>query len=136
MDIKEAGEKLRISAERIDASQPVELKELLPGRAFAQGDVGVAALERLPQGATQEAMPPTGQVAPGTSKGSRHCIARQDHRHVTVYRLSDGDPLSDLCLIAKEKWTLEHPDHGNVTFPSGCYRIHHQQNETFERVRD
>lgn len=134
--VQEAGNLLRQSSESIDSSKPVILEDLPVGKAFAQGDVAILALDKLPSGAQKIDMPSSGQVAPGNTKGSRHCIAQPDHMHVDLYRVSDSDNLSDLCIVAKKPWTLEHPEHAHVTCPPGVYRFLHQQNEQRERVRD
>lgn len=137
--IREFGNELRTAAEaaeRIDSSQPVTLDELAPGRAFAQGDVAILALAKRPTGWREIEMPPNGQIAPGNTKGARHCLATESQAVVKIYRIDDGDRLSDLGIVAKAPWTLEHPEHAWVTFPAGVYRVLHQQNEQRERVLD
>lgn len=134
-EIKTAGEKLRASAtERIDCNQPVTVPEMQPEQCWAQGDIGVVRLDRLPDDAKKIHRPAGGQVAPGTTQGSRHCIP--EDAPVTYYQVSDGDPLSDLCLVADGPWTLTHPEHAHCTFEAGTYRLIHQQNEQRQRVID
>lgn len=99
---------------------------------FAQGDIGILRIGSLPKGSKKCDMPAGGQVAPGTSKGSRHCVDLCDAQ---FYRFQ-GDVLSDLCIDAKTAWTLRHPEHGHVTFGPGLYQFVHQQNERNERIRD
>ena len=135
--INTAGNALRQSAaEKIDNGAPVIVPELQVGYMWAQGDVGVLRIDSLPREAHKEPMPPTGQIAPGNTKGSRHCIAQEHQGHVEFYRVNDRDALSDVCLKALKPWRLEHPEHADCTFEAGTYRILHQQNEQMERVRD
>lgn len=133
--IKEAAEQLRSASENRTAKHTV-LHTMEADTMWAQGDVGILRLSALPEGAEAIPMPDGGQVAPGTSKGSRHCISQADHAHIQMYRVSDGDRLSDLALVAEKPWTMEHPEHGWATCPAGPYRLLHEQNEARERVID
>lgn len=131
---RDAVEILRSGArERIDCGEPVEVPEMVPGYMWAQGDVGILRIEKLPSSACVIPAPPGGQIAPGNTQGSRHCV---DSDVATIYRVSDGDPLSDLCVVATEAWWLRHPEHADCKFQAGTYRILHQQNEQRQRVLD
>lgn len=134
---KQAATALRRAAkkhERDTLPEPVQAPAMSHGQLWAQGDVGILAVDHLPKGARACPAPTNGQVAPGTTQGSRHCVSARDGA-VKFYR-HGGDALSDLSLDASEPWTMTHPEHGHVTFPPGLYQIIHQQNEQRERVRD
>lgn len=130
--IKEAGNQLRKAAETVTETKHVKLPEMKPGQMFAQGDVGILRIVQLPERNRKIDRPVNGQVAPGNTKGSRHCV---DECDAQFYRFQ-GDPLSDLCIEAREVWTLRHPEHGHVTLEPGLYQFVHQQNERRERVLD
>lgn len=138
--LKKAGDELRAASEtieRIDSQETVEL-DLQVGQGCPQGDIMLVRLDELPARAERIEVPKGGQIAPGTSRGSRHCIAAKDRDTVKYYRVSDGDRLSDLCLLAPAPFTLEHPEHGHHRYldKRRIYRVIHQQNEKNERIRD
>ena len=135
-NVSEIGNKLRSSAdERIDCGAPQTVPTMSPGQGFAQGDVGIIMLSAVPNCAEAISPPEGRQVAPGNTKGSRHIVADTDK--VKFFRVEDGDVLSDLALDAHDSgFTLLHPEHADVTFPKGIYRIVHQQNEQRQRVLD
>ena len=135
-NISEIGNQLRqAAAERIDCGAPQVVPTMSPGQGFAQGDVGIIMLDALPQSARKIGAPQGRQIAPGNTKGSRHIVDAANE--VKFFRVDDGDMLSDLALDATASgFTLRHPEHADVTFPSGIYRIVHQQNEKRERVLD
>jgi hypothetical protein len=129
--IKEALKALEGSHERIDCSQPVMVPDMQPGMMWAQGDVGIMRIAKLPQGSAPMGRPENGQVAPGTSDGSRHWVAQVEG--IAWFRF-DGDPLSDIAVKADVQWTLTHPDHAHCTFGPGLYQFIHEQNEQRRRV--
>lgn len=134
--IRDAGNALRKAAEeRIDCSQPVRVPQMLPGTMWAQGDIGILRIAELPKGAAKIEMLPGGQIAPGTTRGSRHCLDERTQRAAQLYRFP-GDQMSDLCLRVADEWTLEHPEHVHCTFDAGLYQFVHEQNERRQRVTD
>ncbi len=121
--------------ENIDNSKPVFVEDgsMAVGHAKRQGDVAVEMIGKLPKRAVKVKRPDNGQVAPGNTKGSRHCVSDVK---VDFYEVDDGDQLSNICIVAYERWELKHPEHADYSFPKGTYRVHHQQNEQFERILD
>lgn len=130
--VQAANHAIRKAAEKAK-HRHVTVPEMRVGQMFCQGDVGILAVRTLPKGATKIDRPPNGQVAPGNTKGSRHCIDGSEA--VTYYRFP-GDPLSDMGIESAETWTLRHPEHGHATFGPGRYQLIHQQNEQRQRVLD
>lgn len=133
--LAQAVERLRAhSLECINNGAHVTVPYTRPGDAYAQGDVGVVCLEKLPAEARPRAAPENGQIAQGDSNGARHCVATPG---VKFYDLSGlRDPLSDIAVVAECPWDLTHPEHGDYTFPPGTYQFVHQQNEEHMRVID
>lgn len=86
------------------------------GQYIPQGDVNFLVLPDLPPGVEQ--VEPSPQLAPGTSRGSRHCIAYQDMQHVEFYRLPNPNPLQGPILKLTQQITIEHPEHGNQVWPA------------------
>lgn len=75
------------------------------------------------------------QLAPGSTKGSRH-VAEGD---VEVFYTAGADPLTGPIVRALKRWTLRHPEHADVSVPSGCYQVYYQrdrESEEIARVRD
>ena len=128
------------STECIDNGAPIQVPEAMaPGDMLPQGDIGLLMLESLPGNWNQIEWPQSGdmQLAPGNTKGSRHTIPRQFAGNVKLFRISDGDQLSDLGLLADAPFDLEHPEHADhIGYPAGVYRVRHQQNAQRERVID
>ena len=106
---------------RNDADHRIEVME--PGDAWAQGDILILRLKSLPLGAV--AIKSVSQLAPGTTQGSRHCIA--DPSAIRMYRLAITTPLDGPILVAESEFMVEHPEHGNVTCPAGVYAIRYQR---------
>jgi len=139
MLISEAVSELRKSSESIDSSQPVQIPEVMsPGEGYPQGDIVLKMIEALPSSAVQVPWEHGDrQIAPGTSRGSRHCIPSRFQGYVRFFSINDGNPLSDLVITAEVPFDLVHPEHADhVGYPPGIYRVKHQQNAQRERVLD
>lgn len=132
ISIHQAAEILRADAESVKDCRHVDIQTISVGQMFCQGDIGILCIEKLPKDAVAIEWPKDGQVAPGVTKGSRHCVAPCRGQ---FYRFG-GDDLSDLCFDAYETWTMTHPEHGHVTAKPGLFQFCHEQNEQNMRVRD
>lgn len=141
MDITTAISTLRdFSDKAIDSGQPVEISAAFaPGDMLPQGDIGLLMLGQFPGGVVPVEVDETKplQLAPGTSRGSRHCIPARCLGSIRLYHIDDGDDLSDLVIEALGTFDLEHPEHADhIGYPAGIYRVRHQQNAARERVID
>ncbi len=87
------------------------------GKYAAQGDVNFIFLPKVPKGAVSAE--PVIQLAPGNSKGSRHCIRLADINHVQFFKLPNPNPLQGPILVFNEETMIEHPEHGNHVYPKG-----------------
>lgn len=88
------------------------------GVPIAQGDVNFWLLPKVPDAAI--AAKPISQLAPGNTRGSRHCIRQKDMAHVRFFRLPNPNPLQGLILCFDEETTIEHPEHGDHIYPKGA----------------
>jgi len=90
-------------AEKIknDNAHRVEVMDV--GDIWAQGDVGLVRIERLPVGAVP-IKSPSAQLAPGVTQGSRHCIA--DLASCRLFMLPDASPLDGPVIDAPEGLTV------------------------------
>ena len=110
---------------------------MAPGDMLAHGDLGLLMLAELPSGAVLIEKPEGGQLAPGNSKGSRHCIPERFLDSIEFYAINDGDRLSDLILVASEPFDLTHPEHADhLGYPAAIYRVRHQQTAARTRIID
>jgi hypothetical protein len=122
-------------AEKIKNDDEHEIATMSVGDMWPQGDVGIVSLGKIPAGATVEPKPQL-QLAPGTTQGSRHCLASLDG--VTLYRLKDATPLDGPVIDAPQGCRVNHPEHGDVILPAGVYGIVYQRAfaEELRRVQD
>lgn len=118
-------EKVTSSAEAIRNDETQRFPEAAsPGDCWRQGDVYITLLDGVPQGAKQDAKPDP-QLAPGTTKGSRHILDSLDG--VTCYQLHNATVLEGPVLDVTKEREVTHPEHGNVILPPGVYGITYQR---------
>jgi len=130
----QALEQIQDHAKTVVLSDLIQVPSLVPCKGFsAQGDVNITRLSEIPIGATK--IKTVAQVAPGTSRGSRHCIRQSDLANITTYRLANPNPLQGNILDAKKSWILEHPEHKHQEFEAGIYFITYQRRHADELRR-
>lgn len=115
---------IRDHAESIKNDGDHRVEVCTPGDTWAQGDVGIVCIADLPRDAVLVKEPQV-QLAPGTTQGSRHCL--DSLRGIKVYSTPNDGPLDGPLLKSSREFTVEHPEHGNVTLPAGCYAIVYQR---------
>lgn len=116
-------------------------RRLEVGRAIHQGDVYVFAVAGShPRGDRLG----TRQVAVGTTIGSRH-VADGDGVEVFAAVAGAADKLLPLfdadqraaCLgpvvVARDTWTLTHPEHAHHVMPAGTFQVVYQWDEATRR---
>lgn len=115
---------------------PKHVGELSAGDYVAQGDVMIWKLDCVPQRARE--VEPVAQLAPGTTKGSRHCVRQSDLPQCRFLQLPNANELQGPIIEAKKPFTIEHPEHGDQTFPSGIWFVTYQRAHAQElrRVQD
>ena len=120
-----------------DATTKTILPEILfPGKYVAQGDINIWPLESLPE-SVQPAQPER-QLAPGTTRGSRHCICEKSMHYVEFYKLPHPNPLQGPILVFNDYVTIEHPEHGNQIWPPSVVAITYQRRyaDKIRRIQD
>ena len=101
------------------------LTDIPYGKKFArQGDLYFAKLAQIPLGSRPWPFP-HGQLAPGNTQGSRHCV---DITHVHLWLLPDPTALDGPIIDAPNGVEITHPEHGNHVYPPGIYQV------TFQRA--
>lgn len=80
------------------------------------------------------------QLAPGTTRGSRHEVADGDARALTIYAPSrGGHPCEGPLIVADGRFSVVHPEHAEIQLPAGTYQVIYQRDWAFEaaqRVQD
>lgn len=99
-----------------------------------QGDIYLTRIDKMPEGKVINEL----QLAPGTTKGSRHILSQDFVGRVIMPDTKESE-LEGPSIEAKEGFTLTHPEHANFKMPSGNYRVTYQRDflqEEIRRVRD
>lgn len=103
------------------------------GVPVAQGDINLWLLSKLPDNAIETV--PNRQLAPGTTRGSRHCIKAEDIPYVKFYRLANPNPLQGGIMVFDREVTIEHPEHGDQVWPAGIVAVTYQRRHAAELKR-
>ena len=118
-----------VKSQRPRKLNPIEYTEFELGSIHWQGDVGILRISKVPEGARK--INNEAQLAPGTSRGSRHLI--HEACVFTMYR--DGSEVTDGPVVdASTKLQVVHPDHGTVVMPPGIYKIVYQRQLSGDRI--
>lgn len=101
---------------------------------FRQGDVYVWRRDVLPKGLQKVKV--RLQLAPGTSKGSRHCLDSSDG--VTMYHDPNGDALQGPWFVVTKPLSIPHPEHGRVIMCPGIFEVTYARTRSndLKRIRD
>lgn len=114
------------------------------GTAIHQGDVYVHCVaSKHPRGKIRSSG--SVQVAVGTGVGSRHIavgdiIVYEGTQYPNDFTVPDGIEHNQLLgpvIVAKDSWTLTHPEHAHHKLPAGTYQVTYQADmRTRQRVID
>lgn len=124
------------------------VREIAVGQHVRQGDVYLLRVAKRP--ACFATATTNRQLAPGTSKGSRH-VAEGDA--AKLFTASERDARSALahlpgvkggdrllvgeCIEAGDRFTVSHPEHAHHSLPTGCYIVLFQLDpRSMRRVED
>ena len=120
--------------------------DMKKGAYAAQGDVNIFRIGSIPKHAKklskEEILKKFNsdgmyQLAPGTTKGSRHCM--DNLQGVEVYELENPNPLQGEIFSIEQTKTIPHPEHGDLVFRQpGNYIIGYQRQhaEELKRIQD
>jgi len=99
-----------------------------------QGDVYIWLVSKLPQDA--KPVKAIEQLAPGTTKGSRHCL--DSLNGVTMFVRLNANELQGPFMRLDCERVVTHPEHGDWRLPPGLYEITYQRAfaDELRRVRD
>lgn len=121
-------------AEAIKNDEHQVAGSMSPGDAWAQGDILIVALDKVPNKSALVKQP-VSQLAPGNTQGSRHCLDSLEG--VQVWEQKET-PLDGPVIVSDREFTVTHPEHGDVTFQPGIYAVVYQRAfaEELRRVQD
>lgn len=103
------------------------------GQYIPQGDINLLVISEVPSIAVSA--PPNCQLAPGTSRGSRHCIAGSDMGKVEFFALPNPNPLEGPILKFNGEVRIQHPEHGDHIYPAGTILAVGYQRRYAEELR-
>ncbi len=104
--------------------------KLAVGDIAHQGDVYLQRIKSIPKGWTAKTA--NRQLAPGTTQGSRHCVAGD----VELLAPPKGaDPLLGPVIVAKDGCTITHPEHAHHELPAGIYQTGYQLDQAEKERR-
>ncbi len=120
------------------------LDECPMGCGGDQGDLIIRRIEGIPAGAVRTNV---SQLAQGSTQGSRHTVLQSEN--VIVYRPSNFGEIvrsgatnrmaraQGYVIEAKGRFTIEHPEHADHSYPEGIYTCDFQvDGKTWKQVQD
>ena len=119
-------------AAKTHTDEPRFVRTMQVGQHIRQGDLGVTRISRDELRQLRGRQVARSQLAPGTTKGSRHCAEGQ---RVTIWERPNATELQGPLVETQERWDLTHPDHANWSIPSGCFMVTYQRDYAMEERR-
>ncbi len=103
-----------------------------------QGDIYIYRFDSLEDFPELEESAPVFQLAPGTTRGSRHCLDAASVRQAKFYRIKEANLLQGPVWVNPNETLLTHPEHGDQILPAGTYYVSYQRKyaEELRRVQD
>ncbi|MCA9130597.1 MAG: hypothetical protein KDB22_26090 [Planctomycetales bacterium] len=123
------------SSENIQSDAPQRFSDASQdGDYYRQGDVYIVRRDAVPDGLSRTKLEL--QLAPGTTKGSRHVL--DSGEGVEMFADPNGDALQGPWLRIDSERTITHPEHGDIICPAGVYEITYQRAyaDELRRVQD
>lgn len=119
-----------------DDSLQVIPNDLPVGQYIPQGDINIIRLGNVPENAIPSE--PSAQLAPGTTRGSRHCIKADDLSKCRFFKLPNPNALQGPIIVFYEPVTIEHPEHGDQVWPECVVAVTYQRRyaDEVKRIQD
>lgn len=113
---------------RVEETKDLSAKTIAtcsPNDAWRQGDLEIRFLGSDKPSIDLKAIDVPTQLAPGTTKGSRHGLIGEG---IKAYVITDPNPLEGPMLECPNGLTVPHPEHGDITIKEpGWYAITYQR---------
>ena len=148
----------RIESEAPAISEPRFIHSIKIGQSIRQGDIYVKRLDPTEENSIKQPQrdnqtnsfkevpvkifvkdyitPGQNQLVPGFTMGSRHMVEQTDKVKVFINPTTTS-PIVGPVIVAKDRFTISHPQHAHFSLPEGCYGVFYQINgQTLNRVKD
>ena len=104
------------------------------GDYIRQGDLLIHKLDGIDHNA--ERVEVVLQLAPGTTKGSRHILSSGDG--IDMFTIPGSSELQGPQFVTDREVTVEHPEHGDWILGAGTYGVTYERMyaEELRRVKD
>lgn len=82
------------------------------------------------------------QLAPGSTQGSRHTVSESVRVLVSPTPMQRRSTERGLAfegpqLVSKDRFTVSHPEHADISLPGGCYEVLYQSDfQSQQRAKD
>lgn len=108
------------------------------GNPSAQGDINIWKVDSLDDLPSLEECKPFYQLAPGETRGSRHCLDEDSVKGATFYKLTKPTALQGGVWVNEAETLVTHPEHGNQLLDPGIYFVTYQRQyaEELRRIAD
>ncbi|MFN3962515.1 MAG: hypothetical protein ACK4NQ_06020 [Fimbriimonadaceae bacterium] len=141
MKTLEAIQAIDDAAKALDLNETRFVERVALGEFARQGDIYIVAIDAVPAGCKPSE---NRQLAPGTTQGSRHIAEgaveiyhRTDHGRIVMAKNRKGGHAIGPVIVAKDFFTVTHPEHAHVSLPPGVYQVCGQIDPvTLRRVQD
>lgn len=103
-----------------------------------QGDIYIYRFDSLKGFPELKESKPVYQLAPGSTRGSRHCLDQESVKEAKFYSLIKPNALQGPVWVNPNPTLLTHPEHGDQILPPGTYYVTYQRkySEELKRVQD
>ena len=112
------------------------IKNIEIGQGIRQGDIYI---HRVPQTHPRGKVSLSNQLAIGETNGARHIAdaPAEVYQGVKLPEWCDARTFLGPVVVLKKRAVISHPEHANVSLPSGTYQVTHQMDaRTMKRVVD
>jgi hypothetical protein len=96
-------------------------------RFSAQGDINIWKVESLSDLGDISETSPVYQLAPGNTRGSRHCLDSESVQNAKFYVRSNANPLQGPIWVNEVETLVTHPEHGDQLLDPGIYFVTYQR---------
>ena len=129
METQKIIEKIQAAA-RSSTTETRFIRTMDKGEIAHQGDVYLVRINDCVDRGVETS---NHQLAPGTTKGSRHVVVGD----VQVFESIERNELLGPIVVARSRFRLTHPEHAEHSLPSGTYQVGYQLDyQTRSRVQD
>ena len=108
------------------------------GAPSAQGDINIWKVDSLEDLPKLTPCDPVLQLAPGTSRGSRHCLDIDSIQNAKFYKVTRANALQGPVWVNEQETLVTHPEHGDQLLAPGIYFVTYQRQhaEELRRIAD